>query len=320
MYEFKTRQLRASLSIVAFTLRGIFAQCESECGPISRRLEACSLPSLSTLDWRAVEDRGLIGREFSKPEPRPYTYIIEDPHQAKCLCVEARAYFRGCYQCLQAEEWSEEIPKDKRRAVDIYTDDCVNLGYYANDTLAYPSTTRSATPSATVAIESVEFSGDSDDDDGADDNCENLCGIVNGQIVECGLLALDIPKDDRPPIQGIESPERDYLGTALLNRTAAECVCTMPFLRRIYGCQWCLRKRERRDLMLAGYDYQFDCNQLGYYADSEYIMPEEEDVGAGPPSAPTSSNDDEPGGAVKDVMSTTVLVCALFLSHFLQAM
>ncbi|CAI4214362.1 unnamed protein product [Parascedosporium putredinis] len=231
-------------------------------------------PAPSLADFprlESIKGQGHDGPQIHQPPPDdvdrwlggPFTHVLEDAAQANCFCIEARANFDACDRCLLAAPLTGQSTEDESGSLAIYMDDCVNMGYYANQTLAYPSTTRSA------------------DEGGADDNCENLCGVANGQIVECGLAPLDVPEEDRPRTQTVPSPDRTYLGWVLLNRTVAECVCTSPFLRRILGCELCLVEKERRDLALVGHHHRFDCHQLGYYSDAQYLLPGPEDVGGG---------------------------------------
>lgn len=326
------RRALASFALAILSVTTVNAACETECAPISQGLEACSLPLLTSLDWKTLKDKGTTDRKFTDPPPDdvdrwlggPFTHVLETAAQANCFCIEARANFDACDRCLLAAPLTGESTENESGSLEIYMDDCVNMGYYANQTLAYPSTTRSSAPSATVPVRGVAFAGDSDDEGGADDNCENLCGIANGQIVECGLAPLDVPEDDRPRPQTVTSPDRAYLGWVLLNRTAAECVCTTPFLRRILGCELCLVEKERRDLALVGHHHRFDCHQLGYYSDAQYLLPGPEDVGgggggSGAGSGGSSTGDDESGARLCFVPGTALALGMLGLGMLLRA-
>ncbi|KAL2811879.1 hypothetical protein BJX63DRAFT_397990 [Aspergillus granulosus] len=106
--------------------------------------------------------------------------------------------------------------------------------------------------------------------------CGNICGVIRAQTEECDLTALDL--EDLPRQINVDSA---YRGNVLLNRTAAECMCSMPVLRRFRGCRKCIESdRDAGSLDIVDF-YQEECNELGYWSDDAVVEPEaiEEDDG-----------------------------------------
>lgn len=252
----------------------VAAACEKDCAPISSLLSECSLPPL-TADpgkYKELTERNFIGLDesplWSMGEP---THIIKDYKEARCLCIDARKDFPDCKDCIARDDYRNNNMKtsDRRRVLDYYRRDCDDLGFFANDTLAYPSTTRTIAPSATVTP-----------DISVSEDCDELCGVINGQLHECDLVPLDAKE---PRVTMVPSPGFDLYASLLLNRSAAECACTMPVLRRMYGCWKCWSDGDAPSPFNI-LDYNHECRGMGYWSDEEFIVVEEEESSG--PGAP----------------------------------
>lgn len=208
------------------------------------------------------------------------THIIADYKEARCFCIDARKEFADCFHCVARDDYENNNGKHSnlRHVIDYYKWDCTDLGFYANETLAYPSTTGTASPSATIAPDVSTSEGSTSED------CGELCGVINGQILECDLTPLDAKE---PKKTDVPSPDVDYHGSLLLNRTAAECVCTMPVLRRMYGCWKCWTDGDARSPFTI-LDYDYECRKMGYWSDEEFVVVEEDESSTADGPGPTS--------------------------------
>ncbi|KAJ0381761.1 hypothetical protein COL922a_013898, partial [Colletotrichum nupharicola] len=209
--------------------------CEQSCERISTLLSSCSLPPLST-DHTTIDDTrpadtsrvNITGVESTFFAPSgPTTNFLESIADAECFCTKTRRYFRyPCEQCFLTDiiESGEDKPRDNHwEVLGRYSNDCYSFGYFENETLAYPSTTRSALPAAFTASDVETGTEDTDTDTNSDtntDTCQNVCGLIRSQADECRLTSLDA--EHMPPVVSIISGP--YTGRVLLNRTAGECM------------------------------------------------------------------------------------------------
>ncbi|KAL2866049.1 uncharacterized protein BJX67DRAFT_382151 [Aspergillus lucknowensis] len=242
------------------------AQCSKECGPISSLLSSCSLPDLDA-DWHSFEhlpiERNLSGLEYASFGNGPETAQIATYEEARCFCPDAINALSDCevcarsacdISCLTDPEDMESAIANQYEVAGYYHDDCMAFGYYANSTLSSPSTTLSSMPATTTAPE-------------YNSECE-ICGVLHGQLAECDLVDLDI--SPKPPRTSVPAEGYDYYGSVLLNRTAAECLCTLPVLRRFDGCRSCITQKND-DLMEVFDLYRSECETLGYWTDAQVV-------------------------------------------------
>lgn len=291
------------------------AVCDQECQSLSGLLSDCSLPAISPV-WAHgntyPQRRNLTGLPSEwNHEIGPNTYLIANYSQADCFCNDAPAEIKPCFECYQLE-WEGGDMSDLAPLESMHLD-CEEFGYFDNSTLSHPSTTLSSMP---VATQMPDYSGS-----GA---CDDVCGVLGGQIAECDLTPLDTDEDEWP------SQEAIPLGWGgsqpvklLLNRTAAECLCTLPVMRRMIACKECLRVDEEfeaelklRPLVL---EYGFECYEMGYWTDREWVVPQlPEDTDGGSPK----STEDAEGTGVKSgglVLVPVLTMGLLLLSQELQA-
>jgi hypothetical protein len=192
-------------------------------------------------------------------ENGPDTVEIANYTQASCFCTHGVEMLKTCVDCAWESQYDENDnlhPSDCYEGADAYAFDCSSFGYYANSTLSYPSTTRISMPLQTQASAS---------------DC-SVCGIIEGQIAECGFGVSLATENYRSLSLEVHSSvdQHNYWGTILFNRTAAECFCTLPVLRRLNACWRCVSDDDtQRDIV---WDYGYDCHQLGYWSDSQVIQ------------------------------------------------
>ncbi|KAL2152479.1 hypothetical protein VTH82DRAFT_5663 [Thermothelomyces myriococcoides] len=202
------------------------------------------------------------------------TNIIADYQQASCFCTDARLEFADCEGCLQTDHYynNNGDESNQSRVLRFYIWDCTGLGFHANESLAYPSTTRETMPSATIPPDL--WASTASPEPNIREACDELCGVINGQIHECNLTPLDTNK---PMVSRVPSPDLDYYASLLLNRTAAECACTMPVLRRMYGCWKCWFDEGGAPSPFLLLDYNIECNDMGYWSDTKFIVVQEDE-------------------------------------------
>ncbi|KAL3483372.1 hypothetical protein BJX62DRAFT_231021 [Aspergillus germanicus] len=216
---------------------GSFAQCEGECDPLASILSRCALPPFTATHNRtfppASDYRNLTGLEFyTSPRllPGPFTSFLEPATDAECLCTDGVHWLHSGSHCLSSYRFvnSQPILQDDERTMDRYRSDCGAWGYFANETLGYPTTTRSAMPASQTGDLGLG-SGES--------TCGAVCSVIRGQIDDCGLTPLDTNEEDMPRVVRVDF---GYSASLLLNRTAGECLCSVPVLRRLRGCRMCI--------------------------------------------------------------------------------
>src|SRR5690606_6916205 len=103
----------------------------------------------------------------------PNTYHIANYSQADCFCHDAPAEILSCFDCHGLNWDGGEMPFQD--ILGGMYEDCTAFGYFDNSTLSYPSTTISSMPEAT------QFT-----DSSGSDACVDVCGVLGGQIAECG--------------------------------------------------------------------------------------------------------------------------------------
>ncbi|KAJ9487906.1 hypothetical protein VN97_g5387 [Penicillium thymicola] len=248
---------QSMLWLVLFSIPVVRGQCSQQCGPISSLLSSCSLPDLDT-DWHEFQhlriERNLSGREYAPFGNGPSTARIATYDEARCFCTKAINSLSDCEACARSASESETPIANQNDVAGYYHEDCKAFGYFANSTLSSPSTTLSSMPPATKA---PDYNRD----------CE-ICGVIHGQITECGLVDLDI--SPTPTQTSVLAEGYDFHGNVLFNRTAAECFCTLPVLRRLDGCRQCITVKN--DDLREVFDlYRSECEELGYWTDNQVV-------------------------------------------------
>jgi hypothetical protein len=294
-----------SLLAAALLVRAAFGICEIECIGVSSLLSDCSLPPLSTRTHvlrlnSARRNISGLSDEISA-HIGPVTYGIETYAQARCFCL---GYFTNRPSCETCFSQKRPVPSleelDPFDVLKFYGYDCLGFGYFNNPTLAYPSTTRTEMP---VMTSPPNGSGEEDEGESEDVDCADICGAIEAQIDQCSLISLNA---DPPPSSG----------SLMSNRTAAECICTLPMLRRFPGCNLCLGPESYQRTLLNR--YQSGCSTMGYWGEPPYVLPEPEDMFS-PRTTPTPTATARPNGGVKVPCGCLALGSAAMLSilHFL---
>jgi hypothetical protein len=306
------------LVAVALLVRAAFAVCEIECIGISNLLSSCSLPPLST-GTRTFSNnaahRNISGLPSVVPwDAGPYTSGLKTYADAQCLCFDYITNRPSCETCVNRAPRGDS---NEREVLNMYGDDCRAFGYFApgDQQIAYPSTTRTDMPTMTSPPGGGAPEDDGEPDESEDDDCVDICGAIEAQIDECGLTPLDT--DSPPPfVDSTPPPFVNYHpgGSVVLNRTAAECMCTLPMLRRFPGCNLCLGPETGSILGL----YHGDCGRMGYWGEPPYVLPESEDMlDPGTTSAPVDATGGRPNGGVKEPRGFLSLRSAAMLSTLL---
>ncbi|KFY49461.1 hypothetical protein V496_09992 [Pseudogymnoascus sp. VKM F-4515 (FW-2607)] len=270
-------------------VRLVLAICEGNCSTIIELLSQCSLPPLTVgereQDWALAPGDNGTSRG---------TTFISLRSEAECFCIDARHEFDKCWDCysdahrgMGDNDWSPDSD-----ALSEYKDDCSTLGFHPNDTLAYVSTTRTSMPSSTPVL---------------NDGCDDTCGVLRGQIDDCNLTPLDTDKVPKT----VYYKGSNYEGSVILNRTAGECVCTVPVSSRFRECTLCLRNYE--DKLEIAERYEDECEGLGYYFDN-WPDVEEEDKDDGNKTTDASPEDKTDAGQhLTGSMVTAACTCLLSL-------
>lgn len=293
------RKLSANIAKMAFRLfilttfvvlatAQLLEPCIQYCSAQISLLEECSLPPLTETyelrPWKTLDD----GTEVRRFESRA---------EANCYCTEGRLD-RQCSSCF-TDQWMDDNTlreTDEFRNWDDYQDDCRRLGFYDDDVVGYPSTTRSALPTSTPGARV----------------CSAECGILRGAIQQCKLTPLE-----KSPTPSRERLTLNYYATVLHNRTAGECTCTIPVLEAMPGCLSCLRENAGQAMIYMGAAYADDCENLGYR-----VVVEVEDVADAPtttsdaPAEETSQADN--GGERTGPMLMGVMGLVVFIGFFLN--
>lgn len=141
-----------------------------------------------------------------------------------------------------------------------YTLDCEDFGYYVNSTQAYPSTTLTSLPTATVTPDQAEEI----------EACSD-CSIVAAQIEQCGLTPLS--NDQKQTLDHPELDDTTFSRYVLFNRTAGECFCTNPVFDSLGACYQCASYTKKNSSTSAmASNYQHDCMDLGYFGDGHPVV------------------------------------------------
>jgi len=231
---------------------GAAAQCSS-CNAVAETLGHCHLPDIGTNYTSlpsAKTQRNVSGILFDYPlEVGPSTFELVNYTQADCLCSKHTKDLDSCANCLNSTTANGTKEDNYRRVAEVFLEDCKAFGYYPNNSIAYPSTTRTITPLQTGSLTGC-----------------NICGIIGGQLDECNLepLTATPPKGTRTIRLGTDDSE--YTAYLLFNRTAGECFCTLPVLNLFFSCQKCIG--EGPALQMINY-YRTDCHTLGYWSEAD---------------------------------------------------
>jgi hypothetical protein len=232
------------------------------CNIVTSLLSQCSLPPLSTPEnsipsaiFRNVTGLAPIyGDEFG-----PTTFMLATYEDASCFCTKGVKLLFNCNGCTEFPS-TPEASNAFSVSVD-YELDCQAFGYYADDTQAYPSTTLTASPTASVPADQASVIK----------GCSG-CDVVAAQIAQCGLTALNV--DPSPVLRyidfgnGVESSR--YI---LFNRTAGECFCTLPVLDKLDACFQCMGSVDGDGpISSIAQDYLQDCGDLGYFPDRNLVV------------------------------------------------
>lgn len=265
--------------------------CPDECRAVTSLLSTCFLPPLTTptnndlpeRPFRNITRQPQYGGYIAGPE----TAFVTNTTQAGCFCTEGRKGFEACLTCLggQFVEIVGSPVYDEYLMMTSYIYDCGEFGYFDNVSLAYPSTTRTALPSVTLPPSDLVPGGTA---------CKNdICGVVRGQIAECGLTPIEV---DKSPEDRLIFSDSLLSGTRQLwNRTAAECMCTTEVLRRLPGCQRCLEGSKAQFAGIVMTNYMWECDDFGYWNFQEMILPPSTSVDTAP--APTGTSTPKPNVA-----------------------
>lgn len=286
----------------------VWGICESECEDVTRLLSECSLPPISAVwDWGNVDPtiRNVSGLPDSSPytlEAGPVTLHIANYSQAQCFCTDARLAAPYCESCLvfnAADNFTRPLQ------VNQIGEECEAFGYYDDSNFSYPSTTLSDMPQRTSVLDLEPIR----------EACYDTCAVIHGQIDDCGLTQLD---SEWPQRVDIDEHRRARL---LLNRTSAECICTLPVLRHSIACKYCLRVTDddSNDLIPRAWervgDYMLECHQMGYWTDNQFATPNFalDNPTITYPASP-SPTEDAAVGAIRPVgLMTAAFLCAIWL-------
>jgi hypothetical protein len=231
------------LAIASSAVAIVPESCQTQCQNITAQIDICDLQPLS-VDFSLYPPilRNVSGLE-DPDDAGPITQYVTDYEQAKCFCGPSIVFIDLCYLCMTDYADVSNSSNATLQVVRGYYSDCNNFGYFSNE-FWEPTTTVTAPPYQTSDITATP-------------GCPS-CGIIDGQLNECHLVALN------------QSPEDDVTYEdefALLhNRTAATCLCTDPVLSHATACRSCLKQTNNVNNNLN--DYISDCHLLGYWAAS----------------------------------------------------
>ena len=291
--------------------------CETKCEPISSLLSDCSLPPISSAwaDAREKERNLAAGSPWVPHYLRgPRTRFIANYSQAECFCVDARTEFTPCHRCWihgdgESEEIKDElVTSDDYRKIQHIDYDCMAFGYFSDVNLTYPSTT---------LLSSVPLETAFPSEDEGDTLCSEMCGPMRAHVEACNLTSIDAGDwpDDTPIPENKYSYE--HKAAVLLNRTAAECLCTLQVLRHAPGCSRCLSVKEEEtampNLKWRADEYHLECAKYGYWTDLEWILPPFDEFHEDKPMgsltstghSPSPTDDSGVGGSVSKSMGLT---------------
>ncbi|KAL3470251.1 hypothetical protein BJX99DRAFT_264421 [Aspergillus californicus] len=267
-----------SLLVIPLLLPLSLAQCSSECSPVSTLLSTCALPPISEArDAVRGDTRNLTRLEYKWPSlSGPYTSLIKTLSDAECLYTDGRKDLPTCERCLSIDRFENQdhTSSNKEFSLNMYRADYEAFGYYENDTLAFPSTTRTDMPSSIGSLEIF------------DNTCAGICSVIRAQTEDCDLTSLD---QDDPPRQ--INVDLNYQANVLHNRTASGCMCSLPVLRRFRGCRRCIDDERDAGMLDILNFYEEECNEFGYWSDSAVVLPvdEEEVVDEDEENVPTDA-------------------------------
>jgi hypothetical protein len=248
---------------IVFLAGNVFAQTHLSCPDYQQAedvLSTCNFPPLA--ESRAFWPNSSTVHKNPFTNVGPNTAIIANKTSASCLCSDGRVYFNDTFVCEESltidgmplgPEW--DLTSNVSSNAELYMHDCQEWGYFADPIQAYPSTTRTSLPSDTISP-TPTVSGCS------------LCDVVAAQVNECGLLPWNT--NPQPANTNIPIVDGESHRIFLYNRTAGECVCTLPVLRSMPGCLSCIYGKMfgGSNLLFSGLLFYInDCGTLGYYPD-----------------------------------------------------
>jgi hypothetical protein len=255
----------------------VLAVCDSECSSVTDLLATCDIPNFipdpNSVNW-TLSPVDITGLSFGFYEQGPYTYAVTNQSQAACFCTDGIHGLTTCFKCLY--DSPDLSYYNNSQIVGAYGSDCLNFGYFDNTTLGEPTNTADTLPTQTSTINK--------------EGCD-ICGVIDNQLEECDLLPLDSsPPRTATRLYSFGSSAAGLSNWLLLNRTAAECFCTLPVLRRSYACDLCFPSDSNAWSMMNFYIQ--DCNSMGYWSDDKAFPPTE----TATPSATASTSSQGPTG------------------------
>jgi hypothetical protein len=240
-----------------------YSYCSS-CELAESTLLDCRLPSLSTPRNTSIrgELRNVTGTNLISFIDRPLTIFVTNTSTASCLCPSGRTSLWECYWCGNNAGLDIDIDPITRLSLrnaslqsKLYSGDCEEFGYFYEPEQGGPTSTRKSLPTATPSI-TPKVPG-----------CD-LCDVISAQVEECNLPSVTTsPFPPETSIMTNSSLGHSYR-SVLFNRTAAECVCTLPVLQRFPGCETCgiYLSEKLGDGMSR---YEADCGTMGYFSSAD---------------------------------------------------
>jgi hypothetical protein len=246
-----------SLALLSLSLSQDLSSCP-DCSRVSSLLASCALPPLSVPKPTDVPPYRNVSGATSfagHGDQLPAAYYLETYADAACLCLPGIEAVHDCQGCLS-------LKTDAGWVAQAYNEDCNAFGYWANVTQGAPTTTRSAVPVRTSVSSSVAS---------AIAPCAPWCSIIAEQTDECRLMALDY-KNYYSKVTNVGGRYESIYRHLLFNRTAGECLCTLPVNRQMFACRDCLYDQKQTNAAEIVDDYWFDCAALGYFSDSQQAV------------------------------------------------
>jgi hypothetical protein len=251
-------QILVLTALTIGTIGDDYSYCPS-CELSESLLLGCQLRSLSTPRNSSIraELRNVTGTNLISFIDRPLTVFIANTSSAACLCPSGRTSLRECTICANnAALKYDELDAITRSSLynaslesDLYSGDCEEFGYFYEPEQGGPTSTRKSLPTATPT-KTPKVPG-----------CD-LCDVIFAQVEECNLLS--VVTSPFPPETSITTNSSDghSVRSVLFNRTAAECICTLPVLQRFPGCETCgIRLGQKVGGGMSR--YEADCGTMG---------------------------------------------------------
>jgi hypothetical protein len=240
-----------------------YSYCSS-CESAESTLLDCQLPSLSTPRNTSIhaELRNVTGTNLISFIDRPLTVYVANTSTATCLCPSGRISLWECYFCGYNAVLNIDLDPTTRSSLrnaslqsGLYSQDCEEFGYFYEPKQGGPTSTRKSLPTGTPSITPNVVGCD-------------LCDVISAQVEECNLPS--VATSPFPPVTTIttNSSKGHSYRSVVFNRTAAECVCTLPVLQRFPGCETCGILRGEQ--IFTGISrYEADCGTMGYFSSAD---------------------------------------------------